>query len=171
MKQQLSDIQRITQDTLATAGVHSVTIKGKTYTIELLPATQAFAVAVQLMKIALPTIGAIVDGTSKQSNVLPEDDNLFTDAAVHLVGQMENISVLDIVTLLTQKITVDGNPIDIDEEFKGSLGSFVRLLEFILKENCGSFFTEYLEAKGISPQLLKDLMVKREDTTSKSNEQ
>lgn len=166
----MDDIKKITQATLAQAGVHSIEIKGKTYTIELLPATQAFAVAIQLVKIALPTIGAIVDGTKKQDSILPEEDNLFTDAAVLLVTQMNNISVLDIVQLLTQKITVDGKSVEIDTEFKGNLGGLVLLLEFIIKENVGDFFTEYLQGKGISIQTLKDLVVKKEETTSPSEE-
>jgi hypothetical protein len=169
-KRIMDDIKKITQAALAQAGVHSINIKGKTYTIELLPATQAFAVAIQLVKVALPTIGAIVDGTKKQDLILPEEDNLFTDAAVLLVAQMNNISVLDIVQLLTQKITLDGKAVNIDDEFKGNLGGLVCLLEFTLKENVGDFFTEYLQAKGISIQSLKDLMGTKEETTSPSEE-
>lgn len=166
----MDDIKRIAQQSLVEAGVHSVDIKGKTYVIELLPATQAFAVAIQLSKVFLPAIGALVDGTQKQGSVLPEDDNLFTDAAVLLVGQLENVSILDLVSLLTQKITVDGKPINIDNDFKGNLGGLVRLLEYVLTENCGDLFFDYLQAKGISPQILKDLMVKKEETSHKSEE-
>ncbi len=163
----MDDIKRIAQSALAEAGVHSVNIKGKTYTIELLPATQAFAVAIQLSKVFLPAIGAIADGTAKRDSILPEDDNLFTDAAVLLVGQLGNISILDTVTLLTQKITVEGKLVKIDEEFKGNLGGLVCLLEFVLRENCGSLFTDYLQAKGLSAGLLKGLL-KKEDTSEQS---
>lgn len=166
-----NDIKRLAQTALEGSGVHSVDIKGKTYTIELLPATQAFAVAIQLSKVFLPAIGALVDGTSKQGAILPEDDNLFTDAAVLLVGQMENISILDLVTLLTQKITVDGKAVNIDEDFKGNLGGLVRLLEYVLKENVGDFFIEYLQAKGISTQTLKDLLQRKEDISAPSVDQ
>ena len=166
----MDDIQRIAQSTLAEAGVHSVDIKGKTYVIELLPATQAFAVAIQLSKVFLPAIGAIVDGNGKRDNILPEDDNLFTDAAVLLVGQLGNVSILDLVSLLTQKITVDGKAVDINEDFKGNLGGLVRLLEFVLKENCGDLFTDYLQAKGISTELLKGLMNKKEDISEPSED-
>jgi hypothetical protein len=163
------DIKRIAQSALEEAGVHSVEIKGKTYVIELLPATQAFAVAIQLAKVCLPAVGALVDGGSKQDLVLPEDDNLWTDAAVLLVGQLENVSILDLVKLLTQKITVDGKAINVDEDFKGNLGGLVRLLEYILKENVGDFFIEYLQAKGISTQSLMGLLEKKEETSKESS--
>lgn len=164
-----NDIQKLSQGILSNAGVHSIQIKSKTYTIELMPATQAFAVATQLVKVVLPAMGAIFDGTKKQDMILPEDDNLFTDAAVLLVSGIDNVSVLQIIELLTQKITVDGVVISVDEEFKGNLGGFVLLLEFILKENVGDFFTEYLQGKGISMQSLKELMQKKGDITSPSD--
>lgn len=164
-----NDIKRIAEQSLAAAGLHSINIKGKNYTVELLPATQAFAVAIQLSKVFMPAIGAYIDGAKKQSRVLPEDDNLFADAAVHLVSQMENVSVLDIVTLLTSNITLDGAPVNIDTEFRGNLGGLVRLLEFVLKENCGDLFFDYLQAKGINTKSLKDMLAtQRVDTSSQS---
>lgn len=144
------DISKIAQSTLNQAGVHSVKIKNSTYTIELLPATQAFAVATQLLKVFLPAIGAYVDGAKREKLVLPEENEMFAGVGLLLVGQLDKISVLDIVTLLTQNIKKQGTVIDIDTEFKGNLGGLVALIEYVLVENCGSFFTDYLQAKGIS---------------------
>ena len=158
----MNDIAKIAQTTLEQAGVHSTTIKDKTYTIELLPATQSFAVATQLLKVALPAIGAYVDGAKKEGIVLPEENEMFAGVALLLVNQLDKISVLDIITLLTQNIKKDGQVIDVNEEFKGNLGGLIALLEFILKENCGSFFTDYLQAKGISLPSLKTVMTKEE---------
>jgi hypothetical protein len=166
----MDDIKRIASMALEEVGVLSILINNKTYTIELLPATQAFAVAMQLGKIFLPAIGAIVDGTGKQDTILPEDDNLFADAAILLVGQLENVSVLDLITLLTQKITCEGKPITIDDEFKGKLGGLVLLLEFVLKENCGDLLFGYLQGKGINSQTLKSLVTKRAGTSEKQED-
>ncbi len=162
----MNDIAKIAQATLDQAGVHSVKIKEKTYTIELLPATQSFAVATQLLKVFLPALGAYVDGAKKEALVLPEENEVFTEIGLLLVSQLDKISVLDIVTLLTQNIKKDGEVISIDEEFKGNLGGLVALLEFVLKENCGSFFMDYLQAKGISLPSLKNLMGTSEETPS-----
>lgn len=158
----MNDIAKIAQSTLQQAGVHSTTIKDQTYTIELLPATQSFAIATQLLKVVLPAIGAYVDGTKKEGLVLPEENEIFAGVGLLLVNQLDKVSVLDIVTLLTQNIKKSGKVIDVNEEFKGNLGGLIALLEFILKENCGSFFTDYLQAKGISLPSLKKVITKEE---------
>jgi hypothetical protein len=160
------DIANIAKSTLDQAGVHSIKIKDRVYTIELLKATEAFAVATQLLKVALPAIGAWVDGSRKEGLVLPEENEMFAGVGLLLVGQLDKISVLDIVTLLTQKIKKNGNDVDVDTEFKGDLGGFVALLEFVLKENCGSFFIDYLQTKGITLPSLKMEATRQEGTPS-----
>lgn len=168
----MDDIKRIAQSTLQEAGVHSITIKNKLYTIELLPATQAFAVATQLLKVCLPAIGAFGDGVRNKELIMPEDDTMYTQMSVLLVRQMNDISVMDVLTLLGQGITCNGTTVILDDEFKGNLGGMVMLLEFILRENCGSFFTDYLQAKGIDLPSLKEKFLKmQEQTTTQSEEQ
>lgn len=144
------DIKKIAESALKKAGKHQIKIKDKTYTIKLLPATQALAVATQLFKVALPALGAWADGSKREGLVLPEEDSMFTEMAVLIVSQLEKVSVLDLVTLLSQDITCNGDDVDINEEFKGNLAGLLILLEFILKENCGPFMKEWLEAKGLS---------------------
>jgi hypothetical protein len=146
----MNDIEKIAQSTLDQAGVHSTTIKGTVYNIDLLPATQSLAVATQLLKVCLPAIGAYFDGTKREGLILPEEDTLFADVSSLLVTQLDKVSILDLVTLLTQNIKKKGVVVDVDEEFKGNLGGLIALLEFVLKENCGSFFVDYLQNKGIS---------------------
>lgn len=160
------DIAKIAQATLEQAGVHSIKIKDSTYTIELLPATQALAVATQLLKVAAPALGAWADSKNKAELILPEENDTFAVIGSLLVGQLDKISVLDIVTLLTQNIKKNGEVINIDTEFRGNLGGLIAILEFILKENCGSFFTDYLQAKGLSLPSLKKVMGTSEEMSS-----
>lgn len=162
----MDDISKIAQNALDQAGVHSITIKEKVYTIELLPATQSFAIATQLLKVFLPALGAWADGSKKEGLILPEENEMFAGMGLLLVGQMDKISILDIVTLLTQKIKCGGEVINVDNEFKGNLGGLVVLLEYILTQNCGSFFMDYLQAKGLSLPSLKNAMGSREETSS-----
>lgn len=160
----MDDIKALADAALKQAGIHSIKIKDQTYSIELMPARQAFAIATQLMKLSLPSIGAYADGVKRQEWVLPEDDNMFTEVAILLAKQMNDVSVMDLLTLITQGISKNGTSVDVDEEFKGNLGGFIVLLEFVLKENCGSLFQDWLAAKGISLPSLKTA-TQDQDTT------
>jgi len=152
------DIANIAQSALKESGIHSTTIGTSTYTIELLPAVQAFAVGTQLLKVFLPALGAYIDGSKKEKLVLPEDNDMFTEVGLLLVSQLDKVSVVDLVSALTLNVKKEGQPVDVNKEFMGNLGGFAALLEFILKENCGSFFTDYLQAKGISLPSLKTVV-------------
>jgi hypothetical protein len=154
----MSDIASIAAKTLEQAGVHSVTIKDKAYTITLLPATQSLAVATQLFKLFLPSLGAYFDSAESADLVLPEDSNPFTEICLLLVGQLDKISVLEIVTILTQGIKRNGVDIDVDEEFKGDLAGLLTILEYILRENCGNFLADWLAVKGITLPSMGTLM-------------
>ncbi len=154
-----NDLERIKESVLQKAGIHEKTIGGKTYKITLLPATSALAVATQLMKLALPSIGAFVDGMKKEEITLPEDNMVFTEVATLFVQQLGQVSILDLAGLLLSNVTRDGVDVDVDVEFRGNLGGLVTLLEFSLKENCGDFFTEYLKEKDIDLPALRSSLV------------
>ena len=145
-----SDITKIAEKTLQQAGHHSVVIGNKSYTIELLPATTALVVATELFKVCLPAFAAYGDSARKEGLVLPEEDNVFTESAMLLVSQMDKLSVLEVVETLTKKVYADSLPVDVDKEFKGNVGGLLMLLEFILRQNIGPLFQDWLAAKGIS---------------------
>lgn len=162
----MSDIKKIAASVTKEAGLHTITIKDKKYTIELLPARQALAIATELFKVVLPSFAAWGDASKREGLILPEDDNLYTEAAMLLVNQMDKISVADLVEVLTQNIYCNGEVIDVDKEFRGNIGGFLMLLEFIFKENIGPLFTDWLTAKGLSIPSLHSQTQKQEDTSS-----
>lgn len=164
----MSDIKRIAERATKEAGLHTIKIKDKNYTIKLLPATKALAVATELFKVVLPSITAWFEGSSKKDLLLPEDDDTYTQAAMLLVNQMDKTSVLDLVDILSENITCNGSPVDIDDEFKGNLGGLLILLEFVLKENVGPLFKDWLEAKGIVLPSLKTTQQNQEIISEKS---
>lgn len=142
-------ISKIAENATKEAGLHSTTIKDKTYTIELLPATQALAIGLELFKTVLPSFAAWGDYVRKEEVILPEEDNIYTEVSMLLVNQADKLNSTDLVKVLTQKVYSNGVPVDVDREFMGNVGGLVILLEFIIKENIGPFFKEWLEKKGL----------------------
>lgn len=145
----MSDISKIAQNTMQQAGVHTITIKDKQYTIELLPAISSLAIATQIFKVVLPALGAYGDASRREGLVLPEEDDLYTQVALLLVGQLDKVSVVELVQALTQNIKSNGVNIDVDKEFRGNLGGLLILIEFILKENIGPLLEDWLKEKGL----------------------
>lgn len=163
----MNDIQKIAESSLTQAGYHSVTIKEKKYTIELLPATQALAIGMQIFKTVLPAFASWADSSEREDYILPEENSMYTEIALLLVNQLDKISVLDLVTVLTKDVYFNGAKVDIDNEFKGNIGGLLILLEFILKENIGPLLKDWFEEKGFKIPYFSDQRNNKEDTTNK----
>lgn len=160
-----SEIAKIAADTMQKAGLHQVEIKDQMYTIELLPATTALAVATDLFKVAAPAFAAFFEGTERKDIVMPEEDNTYTQVAILLVNHMDKVSVLELVNIITSKVYKNSVPIDVDEEFKGNLGGLMILLEFILKENTGPLLKDWFEAKGLIAPFRSNQEQEKEETS------
>lgn len=153
---EFADIAKLAAEANKKAGIHSIEISGKTYEIKLMKSRAALAVALSLAKAVAPAIAAWADNGRKQDIILPEEDNMYTEVAIHLVSGLDKISVIELVGAITEGTQKpDGTIVDIDEEFKGNLGGLVQLLEYCLKENCGDFFIQYLKGKGIEVPFTK----------------
>jgi hypothetical protein len=66
-----------------------------------------------------------------------------------LVKQMENFKIDSLIDDLTQGVTCNGQPVDIDEEFKGDIAGLIKLIKFSLEKNIGPF-TDWPEMMGLS---------------------
>lgn len=122
---------------------HSITLKGKEYTIKLLDWETGIDLWEHILKVILPSVGVGFDSAGKNSD---EDDvmNTFTEALTYLAMNLNGKTLQNYSKVLFQGATVDGVEFDISEEFKGNYGSWKSLLIFALKENYGSFFEEGL---------------------------
>lgn len=147
---ELSDIAKLAEEANKKAGYHTIEICGKQYRIKLMKSRAALAIALSIAKVIAPALAAWADSEKNKEFILPEEDNLYTEVALHLVNGLDKISVIDLVGHLTEGTECQGNIVDIDEDFKGNIGGLVKLVEFSLKENCGDFFITYLKEKGIS---------------------
>lgn len=150
----MSDIKKFAESAQKKAGMHSVTINNKEYTIQLLPARQAAMIGAEIFKLIAPSVGAWFDSENKQGFVLPEDISTFTEVSMLLVNQMDKVSVADIIEALTTNVSCNGQQVDIDMEFRGNIKGLIELIKFSLRENIGPFsdWPEMMGLKTLSNQ-------------------
>lgn len=113
----------------------------KTYQLTVLRAGEGYALALKLLKLILPAIGKGVDGL-QHDDVIHGAPSTFSELALTITEQMDKANVLEITQTLLKDVAVDGQSIEFDEYFAANYGELLLLLEWSLKENFGSFFTE-----------------------------
>lgn len=116
-------------------------IGGKEYSIKRLKAREGLSIATTLMKIAAPLIGSSMDGL-RHDEFIHGSPKTFSDMATLFVGNIDNDVVLQVVDKLLEDLYVNENSVDFDEHFMSNYGELVAVVEFALKENFSSFFTE-----------------------------
>lgn len=134
---------------LASKGYKVKTIDGDVYAIKLMPATQGLSLALNLIKIFLPSLGAWADGEKKEQFILPEDNQMFSEVAMLLVSQMDKVDLSAVVRSLLNGVLYNNEQVDFDKHFSAKYDELIELVEFAMRENFGSFFTNYLRRKGI----------------------
>jgi len=166
----MSQLDTIYNNAYSEAGIRELRLKDKTgkerrYSIRLLGGYTAFAVGLELITVFLPALGSYVDSEKKSDFILPEENAMFSEIALLLVRQMDQINLIKIAQGLLADMTCDGQPVDADAHFKGNLSGFIKVLEFTLKENFSDFFTDYLMEKGLKIRSLGEMMnpVKEEE--------
>ena len=158
----MSQIDNIKNNVYAQAGLKEIQIKGNRYTISLLPAYTAFAVSSDLIKLVAPSIASFIDSGRKEDYILPEEDSMFSEMAMLLVRQMDQVNLVTIVKSLLEGLTCNGVPVDPNEHFKGNFSGFLSIVEYALKENFGDFFTEYLKEKGLEIHSLREALTQNQ---------
>jgi hypothetical protein len=148
-------LSKVVAATLAEEGYVVTDIKGKQYSIKLLPAMQGVALANRIIRAVMPAIGAWFDGDKKEDFILPEDNNMFTEIALLLSSKLEDVGLEEIIKALCAGLKCNGEVVDFDSHFRANYSSLLLVIETAMKENFGSFFTEYLGAKGVSLQEVK----------------
>jgi len=121
--------------------VVSKNIDGVEYTIRLLNTSEAYLSGQKLLQLALPVMGAFADGVSDLDDPLKES-SAFTAMAFHMAKQLGDVNTLGIIILLLDGATANGVPINFEKYFRGKLGLLVHVIEFAIKENYGSLFTD-----------------------------
>ena len=56
-----------------------------------------------------------------------------------LVTNLDNDDVVDLIKKLTSTVQKDGKDVNFDIEFAGNYGTLFKVLQFVIKENFGSF--------------------------------
>ena len=144
-----SELDSIAQNVFAQRGYRITLIGGDSYAVKLLPAGRGMALSMNLIKLFLPSIATWADGVKREDFVMPEDVNVFSDAAILLVGQLDQFDIEGTISALMEGLMCNNEAVDWNDAFRGRYTELVEILEFSLKENFGDFFTNYLRKKGI----------------------
>ena len=162
----MEGLDKIAESILVEEGYVRKVINGDEYIIKLLPAMQGISLFVRLTKAITPLIGMWADGEKKEDFVLPEEDNLFTELALLFTSKLDDINIEEVTSALMNELTFNGKVVDFDEHFRANYCNLLLLLEEAIKENFGSFFVDYLKAKGINFQEgLAALKTRMQETT------
>ena len=148
----LDDLSSIANQVMVEEGCVLKEIGGNKYVITMLPAMQGVSLAKRLLKAFVPLAGMWVDGSNREGLILPEDDNLYTELAMLFVNNLDDVNVEEVIAALFSGLTCNGSVVDFDTHFRKNYSNLLLILEEALKENFGSFFGDYLKAKGINLQ-------------------
>lgn len=113
-------------------------IDGVSYQAVKLAAGTAFLHGTFLLKSILPSIGSGLDGLRAEEWDTP---STFTEMALHLCSRLDEERVLKIVKDLCSELYADGKKVNFDDYFSGQLDALLLVLEWLFKENFGSFFS------------------------------
>lgn len=123
------------------AGLATVTINDDSYTVHLLPTTIGLAMSLEIGKLLMPSLGAGIDGF-RHDEILHGAPTTFADLGKLLVLQMGEVKIVEMVKALLSKSEINGKQLDFEKHFSGNYGALIQLVEFALRENFESFFTE-----------------------------
>ncbi len=131
------DIENINRQ----AGLATVTIKEDEYTVHLLKTTVGLAMSLEIGKLLMPSLGAGIDGF-RHDEILHGAPTTFADLGKLLVSQMGEVKIVEMIKALLNNVEIGGKKIDFETHFRKNYGTLMQLVEFALRENFESFFTE-----------------------------
>ncbi len=166
----MSEVQQMAAQFATQAGQHNITVGGNHYTIKLLPTSIAIKTGMELFEAFLPALGAFGDNQKNKDFILPEEDMIFTEIAVHL---SKGLGKTDVVTLFKQLLEgayVNNQPLEYETQFAGKLGDLRKLVTFALKENFSELFTGTLKDMGLEIPTLGEVMKAKGQTQEESKD-
>lgn len=123
------------------AAKHSITINEKIYKVKLLSFEDGIDLWENIMQKLLPSVGSGLDRLS-HNEILDGSPTTFTEAMIHLSKNLDGETFKHYSFALFDGATVNGEALNLNEEFSGNYGAWKTLFAFALKENFGSFFTD-----------------------------
>ena len=148
----MDNISAIADSVMVEEGYTLKEINGDVYRLKMLPAMQGVSLAKRILKAVVPLIGMWADGEKKEEFILPEEDDLFTELALLFTSKVDELNVEEVISALMNELTCNGVEVDFNTHFRKNYCNLLLLLEESIKENFGSFFVDYLKAKGINFQ-------------------
>lgn len=144
----------------------TTTINDKKFNIKLLKASHGIAVAKKLANVIIPALGGGLDGYT-HDEFIHGAPKTFSDLSLVLCNQIDKIGVENLIVTLLEGLEVEGRTVDLDEYFMANYGELIAVLEFALKENFASFFTQ----SGMKARLMKGVQMLLAQISQESNQE
>jgi hypothetical protein len=119
---------------------HTVIINGKNYKIKPIPWEEGVEMWEDIVKRCLPSVGSGLDRL--QHDELSGSPTTFTEMMINLSQNLSGTTLLTYSKALADGATVDGEPMDLNTEFTGNYGAWMKWFTFAMKENFSSFFDQ-----------------------------
>lgn len=141
-------------------GYREISINGHRFEVNLLPCGPAGEVFVDLMDIAGPSIGVVVDKLRNQDYLDPADDTTFAEIITTITSRLARGDFNRILDSLLDGCVIDGQQFNKDEHLRGEFSTYVKLIKFSLEVNFTDFFTEFLKDMGLEIPSLSAFVAK-----------
>ena len=138
----INDLAKKIEETVEVElATNTIVISGKTYKIKPLKWEDGIDLWEFILKKLLPSIGNGLDRL-QYDEALDGSPTTFAEACINLSRNLDGNTFKLLSISLFSGATVDGKPLDINEEFTANYNSWRKLFIFALKENFSSFFDE-----------------------------
>jgi len=125
---------------------------GEKVGVKILRTKDGMRIALKLLDIIAPTVGGAVDGF-RHDDELHGAPTSFRDLSLVLCSQIDKLDILNLIDILLEDLTIDGNDVNVDDYFAANYGQLIEILEVSLKANFSSFFM----GKGIKARFMKTI--------------
>jgi hypothetical protein len=116
-------------------------VGGVSYDVFCLPPLQALELKATLLKIVLPTVGALLPNGEQFNLSTMFDGEMNMEAALGVFSlHLQEKSFVALVETFLKRVQREGNPIDINVEFMGRTGQLLLLFWACLEVNYADFF-------------------------------
>ena len=117
-------------------------IGGKRYTIQKLNGWDAWDGWALILKMIGPVFGEVIDSRNVDEEMMFEKQNTFREVLTIVTSKIGEPEMRILIAQMLHGATVDGKPLDINEEFRGNVHRMQELVVYAMKENFQGFFTE-----------------------------
>lgn len=121
---------------------HDKIINNKTFTIKPLGVKAGWRGWTLLLEMVGPIFGEVIDSRNVDEAMMFEKQNTFREILTIVSSKLRTPDMEALIDEMLVGAQVDGQPLDVERDFAGSIHSYQTLIMFALEVNFKGFFTE-----------------------------